>query len=178
MNDFKDMSILSDEDLLNWMEEDPQEFVKNLAAQIKSETIEGVSGMLQDRAELQKKNDITKKINSTFETYAKKNPDFDKMWESGELKKYMDENPGHNAMGAHMALKLTKRIQDTKAKQAHPQNDPRLHDVKASGGLTRVIADRLNERRSTKEGTQKESGSEVSELVATVSQEINQMKRT
>jgi hypothetical protein len=37
--------------------------------------------------------------------YMARNPDFEKMWNSGEIQAFIAENPGHNYLSAHEALK-------------------------------------------------------------------------
>ena len=45
-----------------------------------------------------------KRIEQTYNQFATDNSDFNDMWDSGQLQAYMDENPGHNAISAYMAL--------------------------------------------------------------------------
>jgi hypothetical protein len=61
--------------------------------------------------EAQREQAERKAIEKTYVTYAKENPDFDEMWDGGDLKAYMDENPGHTAISAHQMLTMEKRIQ-------------------------------------------------------------------
>jgi hypothetical protein len=49
-------------------------------------------------------------IFNTFSEYEKANPDFKKMWDSGELDTYMKTHPGHNAISAHKELTEATRI--------------------------------------------------------------------
>jgi hypothetical protein len=63
---------------------------------------------------------VETKVEETYRTYAQDNPDFDQLWDSGDIRKFMDEHPGHNAISAHMAMtaeaRQEKAIKDAVAK--------------------------------------------------------------
>ncbi len=100
--DFEDTEIL---DLLN---ENPKEFLTKFK--------ESVEGSLISRIEEQnRQQSVTKSLENTFRSFAEKNPDFDPMWDSGDLKRFMDANPGHNAISAYYELTAAKREAAVKA---------------------------------------------------------------
>lgn len=166
---YKDVSQMTAEEIQEWQEEDPKGFYANMLQQAKHEIAN------EQRQEMSKQSKESA-IAGTFEKYAKDNPDFDEMWDSGELKRFMEKNPGHNAISAHMALTGQKKQQEAidaavkesekrimaniKAKgnakvlgqgpsSARPSNDsspPDLKDTKQYGGLTAVLARRSMER--------------------------------
>ena len=109
---YKDMGAMTNEQLLEWQEENPQEYVKNLSQQIRDEVRREVLGEVTQSLEAQREQAERKAIEKTYVSYAKENPDFDEMWDGGELTSYMDENPGHTAISAHQMLTMEKRIQD------------------------------------------------------------------
>jgi len=175
---YKDMGAMTNEQLTEWQEDNPQEYVKNLSQQIRDEVRQEVLGEVTQNLEAQREQAEQKAIEKTYVTYAKDNPDFDGMWDSGELKSYMDENPGHTAISAHQMLTMEKRLQDAvegatkeadkkaasnlKVKQkarvlgSGPaaggkvvgQIPAELKDTKKYGGLTKVLADRSMARTS------------------------------
>jgi len=95
--DFKDTTNMSAEELREWQEDDPKGFTDNLlkqAAHMAQQSIKSTS--LRD--------ETVQGIEKTFTEYAASNPDFNEKWESGEIEKYMNAHPGHNAISAHMSL--------------------------------------------------------------------------
>jgi len=169
---YKDMGAMTKEALLEWQEEDPLGYVRNLALQVRDETRQDVLEEVTQTLEAQREQAERQAIEKTYTTYAQKNPDFDDMWDSGELKSFMDDNPGHTAISAHQMLTMEKRIQEAvevatkdaskkavsnlKAKQnarvlgSGPsaggkvvgQIPAELRDTKKYGGLTAVLAAR------------------------------------
>lgn len=173
---FTDLSVMSKDDLLEMMEDKPLDFCKNLATQIQYETLNQVQTMLADNVKKSEHEKQQEGVKTTFDKYAADNTDFNKMWESGEIKTYMDANPGHTAISAHQALTVEQRIADAvskaveetekrkdsqiKTKQsarvlsAGPaarisKESSELKNTKIHGGLTAVIAKRLAARRSS-----------------------------
>jgi len=103
-SDFKDLSQFSDDEIREWMEDDPKGFVANLTAKIHAD----IEMKTQQK---EQQNALNQKVHATFSSYAEANPDFNDLWESGEIQKFMDENPGHNAISAHQMLTGEARVQ-------------------------------------------------------------------
>ena len=103
---FKDVSKMTKEEILDWQTEDPQGYYSNILAQAKHE----ISGDMKENLNQRSVEDA---VAGTYEQYAKDNPDFDKMWDTGEIKQYMDRNPGHNAISAHMAITGASKTQQS-----------------------------------------------------------------
>jgi hypothetical protein len=171
---FTDLSVLSNDDLSEMMEDKPMNFIKNLATQIQYETLKQVQTMFDDNSKQSAHDKQQEGIKTTFDKYAADNAGFNKMWDTGEIKKFMDANPGHNAISAHQALTVEQRIADavaeaiektekrkdtqTKTKQSArvlsagspariSKESGELKNTKIHGGLTAVIAKRLAARR-------------------------------
>lgn len=170
---YKDWSNMSEEELLDWQSTDPKGFLENVVKQ-SVHTARSLFGeyVKEQQQQTQQKTQQDAVI-STYEAYAKDNPDFDSMWDNGEIKAYMDKNPGHNPLSAHMAMTADTRAQraaDKALKEyetaqrtkrassvlgAGPatvpteprQADDRLKNPKKYGGITQVLTDRLFERR-------------------------------
>jgi len=102
---FKNVQEMSDEELLEWQQSDPKGYHANLLAQAKHEMGQDVSQSLD-------KQTYEAAIERTFDGFAEKNPEFDAMWDRGELQAYMNKHPGHNAISAYHELTQEKRIAD------------------------------------------------------------------
>ena len=100
---FKDTTLMSAEELREWQEEDPSGYNANLFAQFHHE-----SKQLLEQEAIKKA--TVDGIGKTFGDYEKANPDFKKMWDSGELETYMKDHPGHNAISAHKDLTEATRV--------------------------------------------------------------------
>ena len=109
---YKDMGAMTKEELLEWQEENPQEYARNLAQQVRAETRQDILAEVTSMLEAQREQAERQAIEKTYTTYAKENPDFDDMWDSGELKSFMDDNPGHTAISAHQMKTMDRRIQE------------------------------------------------------------------
>lgn len=106
-----DMSELT-EDLF---EDDPakafklmQQQQEYLVEKTKRETEALVKQQFEERQEAEK----IKAVEKEYSEYAQKNPDFDEMWDSGEIQAFIDEHPGHTAISAHMAMTQEKKVQE------------------------------------------------------------------
>lgn len=160
---YKDITTLSPEELLEWQTEKPLEYAANLYAQIRAELREE----MKQEEQSAKKERATKTV---IEEYRQENPDFDTMWASGEVKKFMDTHPGHTPISAHMMMTREQRVNDAvknalkereeeltkqfKAKRnasvlgTGPSvrtitQEKALENTKAFGGLTSALAQRL-----------------------------------
>ncbi|MCG7851749.1 MAG: hypothetical protein MIO92_04430 [Methanosarcinaceae archaeon] len=111
---FKDISKMTKDEILDWQTENPQEYYANILAQAKHE----ISGDIKSSFNKQSSENA---VIDTYEQYAKENDDFDSMWDSGELQRFMDRHPGHTAISAHMTItsdKKTKAAIDEAVKKA------------------------------------------------------------
>ena len=100
---FKDITKMSPEELREWMEEDPVGYEANRFAQFHFESKQLLTQEAMQKATVDG-------ISKTFGDYEKANPDFKKMWDSGELETYMKDHPGHNAISAHKDLTEATRV--------------------------------------------------------------------
>jgi len=115
--DFLDEIETADsDDLRDQFDDNPAEFLKKygdaLINRFKS----------TESAESEQK-DYESRVANTIESFAKENEGFDELWESKEIHKYMDANPGAGPDGAFFALTkesreaaVQKRIDDAVAK--------------------------------------------------------------
>lgn len=91
---YRDIGQMTEEELAEWQANDPKGFADNLAAKIKHDLL----------VDMQRQSEATSRRNATEQTYARfaeKNPDFRSRWETGEIKKFIERNPGHNPMSAY-----------------------------------------------------------------------------
>lgn len=174
---FKDWSGMSEDELLDWQSTDPKGFLDNMlkrAEFVAQAKFDEYRTQLDQQSQKQSQEQA---VVSTYEAYAKDNPDFDEMWDSGEIKSYMDKHPGHNPISAHMAMTADAKA-EARAKEAAEkavkeyeaalrskrasnvlgagpatiptesrQADDRLKNPKKYGGITNVLTARLLERR-------------------------------
>ena len=113
---YKDIIGMSKEELIEWQEDDPHGYAANLYAQIRDE-LRAELKTAQDKDSSEKEQaKLSATIKTTFENYENKNPDFRTKWDSGELQKFMNENPGHNAISAHMHITEKTRMETAVAK--------------------------------------------------------------
>ena len=167
---YKDITQMSKEELIEWQEDDPKGYAANLYAQIKYEQIQEFKREQAEQAQ-------TSSIKKTYQTYEKENPDFRKMWDSGAITEFMQKNPGHNAISAHMVMtsqaktaaavakaakdaeeKVTKNFAAKRhaqvitdgvdgARASKSEPDKEIKDTKQHGGITSVLASRLRAMR-------------------------------
>ena len=102
---YKDVTQMSKEELIEWQEDDPHGYAANLYAQMRAEL---------KAEQAQERQSAT--IKSTFQQYEEKNPDFRAKWDAGEIQSFMDANPGHNAISAHMIMTESSRLAAAVAK--------------------------------------------------------------
>lgn len=166
---YRNIALMTNDEINDEMSDEPLRFMANLASQVQHETIAAVEQLLSSREAKKLQETQQNGVKTTYESYAAANPDVSDM--SSEIKTYIDNNPGHTQISAHMALTQEKRIADAVAKavaetekkkdkehktktsarvlSAVPvkrgtgQVSPSLVDTKKHGGLTSVIAGRL-----------------------------------
>lgn len=109
---YKDWSQMSEDELLDWQAADPKGFLNNVGEFVKHHIQSGITQFKDQMTQETQKQTYESRLIDTFEAYAQKNPDFDEMWDAGDIKKFMDSNPGHNAISAHMAMTSDKRQQE------------------------------------------------------------------
>jgi hypothetical protein len=102
---YKDVSKMTAGEIRDWMDEDPVAYTANIAKQIRAEVTKDVEGRFSQQSQ-------EDKILKTFDDYAAKNETFDQMWDTGEIQRFIDKNPGHNAISAHMALMSGSNAKD------------------------------------------------------------------
>ena len=163
---YKDVSQMSKDELLEWFEENPADFLNNFANQV-----------IHENTTKEQQQTFNQRVSQTFSDYAKGNADFDAMWKSGKIEEYMNAHPGHNAISAHMALTQEQRLKDAVDKAVKeteqrvvknfqakrdagtmgdaggggnrtPDKDSELKDTKSTGGLIASLARRHATRRA------------------------------
>lgn len=173
---YKDTSTMTSEQLLDWQAEDPVGYTDNLRKEMNYRIEQGINAFKEDFESLTNEQTEQQRIVKTFDSYSDQHPDFQKMWDNGEIKGFMDANPGHNAISAHQVLTAEARIKEAsdkavaealekaateqKAKRksvvlgAGPTSvpstgsDAELKEPQKHGGATSVLASRLAARRA------------------------------
>ena len=134
-----DFENMDDEQLLDALNENPKAFVSAITKQVRAD-IERES---EQRAE-------EDRFVKTYQDFQEQYPNFEGLWESGRIKDYMDEHPGHNALSAYLRITHDARIKEAVAKKLQEKGigEGSLSDTKKFGGTSRVLADRLKALRS------------------------------
>lgn len=101
---YKDVSKMTKEEILEWQDSDPHGYHENLLKQAEFNLTKRMEEKMGARS-------FEDAIAKTYSDFAKKNPDFDDLWDTGELTSYMKVNPGHNAISAYYALTSEKKTQ-------------------------------------------------------------------
>jgi len=158
---------MSEEELLEMNAEKPKEFLGNMVDAIREQ-------VKHEQTQAQHE----QRTMNTYEDYAKDNPDILDMWESGELQAFLDENPAHNPISAHMYMTQEKREQEMREKiekeladkyekrqtarnnsrvlsrtppaDYKPDKTPELKDTRKHGGLNSVLASRIEAMRQNR----------------------------
>ena len=115
--DYKDITALTAEEIAEWQATDPKGFAANMYAQVKHEAL---MKMQEDfRAEREAENKKVS-IEKTYKEFEDKHKDFKPMWDSGEIVRFIEANPGHNPISAYHAMtyetRMQKAIEEARAK--------------------------------------------------------------
>lgn len=104
-----DLTGLEHEDLVAMMADNPADFISKLTSEIEAKVTSKVS---DDNAN----NAYNGKVEETINAYADANEDFEAMWDKGEIQAFMEDNPGHNAISAHMTMTMEAKLADATKK--------------------------------------------------------------
>jgi hypothetical protein len=165
---FKDITKMSKEELIEWFEDDPIGYEANRFAQFHHEN----KILLSRDAEVSKK---AQTVAETFDNYAKANPDFGDMLASGEIKKFMAENPGHNSISAHQVMTSEKRIQAAAEKAAKEAREQVLSDVRIKRNAD-TIGDSAGSARPTAPGEELKDTKQQGGLVTAIAARLQKMR--
>lgn len=106
--DYKDITALTAEEIAEWQATDPKGFAANMYAQVKAEALNKMREDLKAEQEAERKK-IS--IERTYKEFEEKHKDFKPMWDSGEIVRFIEANPGHNPISAYHALTYENRMQ-------------------------------------------------------------------
>jgi hypothetical protein len=113
---YKNMATMSKNELQDWFDDDMVGFMGNLAAQIQHETMETYRSENAKVQQTQQQEGIKKEFNKNLEAFKGDHEDFEPMIKDGSLKKFIDENPWHNAFSAYYALTEERREESVNQK--------------------------------------------------------------
>ena len=111
---YKDVSKMSKEQLLEWQDDDPHGYYQNALREAEYNLSKKFEEKIQGKS-------FEDAVATTYSEFAKQNPDFDELWDTGEIKDFMNSTPGHNAISAYYALTAGK-----KAEEAQKAMDDRI----------------------------------------------------
>ena len=146
--EYEDFGVKSNEQLTEMFEEDLRGFLQNFAKQVRDEVRTDVLSDVQREIYANKEAEHLKAIEATYNQYASENPRFNDMWDSGDIERFMDANPGHNAISAYMVLTkeaemqaaideaVAKAVKEAEAKTAKSQQAKKKAQVLDSAPST------------------------------------------
>jgi hypothetical protein len=165
---YKDTNKMTPDQIREWQEDDPQGFYNNLVAMTAFQTAQAVRTELSSKTAREREQEGLKK---NYEEFESKHKDFKALWDSGEIIKFIEKNPGENPKSAYFAMTLESKLKeavDQAKKEAEEEvtkrflakrkatsltggpagvgtvDDPlELQNTKQHGGRTAVLADRL-----------------------------------
>lgn len=115
--DYKDITALTAEEIAEWQATDPKGFAANMYAQVKAEAL---MKMQEDLKAEREKEKSRISIEKTYKEFEDKHKDFKPMWDSGEIVRFIEANPGHNPISAYQAMtyetRMQKAIEEARAK--------------------------------------------------------------
>jgi len=155
----EDMFDMSDLDMADELTENPKEFLQKFAKNIESNTEEKMLTVFEKLHQEQQAETAEEANRKAYEEFGEKNAGFWEMWDSGEIKLYMDKNPAHNAMSAYQALTSDSTVQeqiDAAVKKAVEETTEKINkNIKAKRNVTFLPAG------PTETGTQKNDAPEL-----------------
>jgi hypothetical protein len=169
---YQDVGVMTNEEIQDKIDENPKGFLTDFAKQVRDEVRAEVMGEVEKLNTERKAQAEEKEVEARYSKYAEDNPDFNKMWDSGEIEVFMGENPGLDPMNAHILMTKdareadiyrkaeAKAVNNLKTKKANQvisagpsatgrpagQTPAELKDTKKYGGLTSVLAVRSAQR--------------------------------
>lgn len=121
----QELMAKSADEIRDAVDEDPKKFFIDLLTHHEQDVISQVAANQQQREKDTQYKDWESAVGKTFDAYAEQHEDFYPMWDSGELKKFMDAHPGHNAISAHQALTAGKRQEAIEKQIAEAREEAR-----------------------------------------------------
>ncbi len=115
---------LGNEEIMEALDENPIEFLKNFKNEIET-------NVLTQFQEKQVQQTADQKIDAVYERYAEENPSFKTMLDDGSLRNFVDKNPGHTALSAHVMLDMPNVIKGEVSKAVQDKETEMLKNFKA-----------------------------------------------
>ncbi len=111
--EYENILSMSDETLVQNFEKDPKGFLANFGRQIYSEVMATVNE--KDAARDTKTAATTREqeIRTMYDQYGRDNPEFNDMWNKGEIQAFQKANPGHTPISAHQVIVANKKVADS-----------------------------------------------------------------
>ena len=131
---YRDTSKMTKDELIEWKTDFPDEYEANLVAKTIWETKQEVFKELDRRASQADYNTQIQTISKALDEYKTAHPDFDELWNKGDIKKFMDANPLYGtAVAAYEQMTLDKRITVATEKAAKDAADKTRKEFEAKG---------------------------------------------
>jgi hypothetical protein len=149
--DYEDLTKLSKDEVLDRLSEDPLSVLANFARQVRHEVRADVLKEVEEA-------NATQSVEKTYQSYSEANPDFQAMLRSGEIDRYIANNPGHNPISAHMALTEEKRIADAVEKAKKEADTDAEKAAKEKAAAEKKVAEEAAKQAKAKQDAKTLSG--------------------
>ena len=106
-----DLLNLKDDELFEQLQENPRTFLQQFAEGIQGSTQRQMMEQFERFQNDQQSKSLEQVAEQNYQSFGEKNEGFWEMWDSGEIKAFMDKNPAHNAMSAFYELTLENQLQ-------------------------------------------------------------------
>ena len=110
---YKDITQMTKEELLEWQEDDPKGYAANLYQQMLHETMQTIQREQEAARQRYMQQQQQQGVKTSYENYAKANPDFMEKWNAGEIQRFMDAHGpliAPNAITAHALMQATELL--------------------------------------------------------------------
>jgi len=152
----QDLLNMSEEDLFEQLQDKPKEFLQKFAKSLQEGTRDQMLNQFEEFQRTQENQTTEQRAQQAYEQFGKENPDFWPMWDSGEIKSYMDKNPIETAKSAFNALKakdvekdVQDRIDEAVKKAVKAKADEINKNIKAKRSLSYLPAGPSETRSSS-----------------------------
>ncbi|WP_333664701.1 hypothetical protein [Desulfobacter postgatei] len=130
---YKNIMTMTDEEIMEELTDKPKDFLAMFAKQLYHEF---TGALTQEQQAAQRKateQSYRDKTLQNLDAFFREKPDGIEMLKKGEIQKYINENPGHNAISAYYALAGNSTVQKEIEKAVAKEREKLLQELKAKG---------------------------------------------
>jgi hypothetical protein len=137
--DYEDLTKLTNEQIIDKFNENPTDFIGNLAKQIRGEVMDEFQETQQHQQERQSEEAKEAEIMKAVNVYADANPDFEPLWREGKIQAVLEQYPAHNFMSAHLMLTLPQKMEAYANQKAEEAKAQQLRDFQTKTTVAPIL---------------------------------------